>query len=217
MKLTALRIAPLFTSCVLLLHGPHLAVSAAPPQYTNRLLMFGPLACATESAYIQWVAGPLRGVAPPASAFSATVSAKVDPYTVVFSPTSGSNPPKMKYTIASSTCIDPSWASVPAGEKYPVGPFTLTGSYTQALIAAQNAHAKTAPKTFTPADDFAYLNSPGSGVVIVTVPSKGNSYLVGFYQVYASGKLIIGCYKEQHYFVDPSTFAVSPTTAGCPG
>ena len=191
--------------------------TAQSTSYASPQKIFGPLACAADNAYQQWISGPLGGKPPTASQFTASVSATADPYTITFSPTSGSTPAKTTYSIASSTCINTSWATVPAADQYPMGPITLSGGYVLALIAADAVHAKAQPTSFTPASYFAYTNSPGSGVIIATLPHSSNNYLIGYYQYYVAGSIQIGCYKEQYYVVAASSFTATQTNIACPG
>ncbi len=196
------------------------AVRAQSSPFANRQLVYGPLACAADSAYHEWLSGPLAGTPPAPTSFSATMSATADPYTISFTSTSGNTPAKATYAIASSTCLSSSWPSVPASDQFPKGPLTLSGSYVLALVAADAVHSLAEPKTFDPENLFAYLNSPGSGVVIATLPATSNrNILVGFNQYYvkSSAKPLLGCYKEQQYLVNPITFAASQTRIGCPG
>jgi len=193
---------------------------AQSSRYSNLQLIYGPLACAADTAYHKWLSGPLGGTPPTSSSFSAALSATADPYTITFSPTSGSTPPAATYSIASSTCLSSVWASGPTAVQYSKGPLTLGGEYILALVSADALHDQAEPGGFDPGNTFAYLNSPGSGVAISTNPSTRSGFLVGYYQYYAqsnSSTVFVGCYKEQHYLVSRKDFAATKTTIGCPG
>ncbi len=193
--------------------------TAQSSPFANRQFVYGPLACAAASAYHKWLSSPLAGTPPAPMSFSATLSATAHPYTITFTPTYGSTPAKATYSIASSVCLSSSWPSVPSSDLFSKGPLTLSGSYLLALVAADAVHSLAEPRTFVPASSFAYLNSPGSGVIIATLPATHNDILVGYIQDYvqAGATRMLGCYKEQQFLVNAITLAASQTRIGCPG
>lgn len=65
---------------------------------------------------------------------------------------------------------------------------------------------------------FADTNAPGGGVVVAGVYGSSVKIIVGFYQaVPARSSRNTGCYKEQCYFVNASTYAATSTSAECAG
>jgi hypothetical protein len=200
-------------SVCLLLH----AARPAQADLTKTTLVYGPLMVAMVDGYDKWVAGPLKGQAPDPSAFKATIDATSDPYTIKFAATSGHSLPGGTYSVPQGDVLDPSWPSVPSSyvPKFPKGPVTLTGTYARAFVAAYHAHT---PLKKTLGDANAYGTSNGSGVAISTVSDKSD-LLVGFAQKYkqTTKKIYFGCYKEQQYLVNTSTFKATSTNMGCPG
>jgi hypothetical protein len=190
----------------------------AAAQYTGRTLVFGPLMVALDLAYAQWVAGPLEGVVPDPSTFEVRLDASGDPYTVTFSAQAGSTVAGGSYPVASTTVIDGKWPPVPSTylPDYPRGPLTISGAYARAFMSAYRAHHSYEEPY---GDAFAFLDSPGGGVVIVGLTHDSTKLLVGINQKYKypGPGYVIGCYKEQFYFVDLRTFEAVKTRAGCPG
>jgi hypothetical protein len=200
-------------SICLLLHDAR----PARADLTKTTLVYGPLMVAMVDGYNKWLAGPLNGKVPNQAAFKATVDATADPYTIKFAATSGHTLPGATYDVPAADVLDPSWPSVPSSyvPKFPKGPVTLTGTYVLAFVSAYNVHR---PLKKTLGDAYAYGTSNGSGVAISTVSDK-NDVLVGFAQKYkqTTKKIFFGCFKEQQYLVNTSTFKATATNMGCPG
>ncbi|MBV9103990.1 MAG: hypothetical protein JO060_10380 [Candidatus Eremiobacteraeota bacterium] len=190
----------------------------AAAQYTSRQAVFGPLMKALALSYAQWLSGPLKGVTPNPSAFTVKLSATSSPYTVVFAATKGHTLPGGSYSIPSSQVINPKWIAPPPSRQYSKGPFTLSGLYVRAYIAALTAHHGI-EKSY--GDAWAYQDSPGSVVVISALYQDTSHLIVGFGQTYVPAKPpkhpIVGCYKEQQYLVAISNFSAAKTPIGCPG
>jgi hypothetical protein len=201
-------------SVCLLLNG----VRPAQADLTKTTLVFGPLMVAMVDGYGKWVAGPLGGKVPDAAAFKTTVDATSDPYVITFAATAGHSLQGGTYKIPQADVLHTNWPSVPAAyvPKFPKGPITLTGSYSRAFISAYYAHEKV-KKTL--GDAYAYGTSSGSGVAISTVTDKNSAILVGFAQKYkqTTKKIYFGCYKEQQYLVNATTFKAASSKLGCPG
>lgn len=192
---------------------------AAQSNFPNKQIFFGPLACALSSAYGKWLSGPLKNAKPSAASFTTSLNANSDPYIVSFSPTSGSTISGGSYSIAASSCFESSLPAVPASSTAPKGPLTLSGSYSFAVMSAKALHQQlsTASGTDVPAY-FADTNAPGGGVVVASLYGSSVKIIVGFYQAVPAGSSRnIGCYKEQHYFVNASTYSATSTSAGCAG
>ena len=198
-------------------------VQSAPPrpaaaQYAGTQLVFGPLLLAKMMGYRQWLAGPLGNTPAEPSSFKAMLDATHDPYTIAFSAMPGHHTPGATYVIRASQVIDRS--SSPRrgtqGLTFAKGPLSLSGGYVRAYVAALAAQ-----KSYEKAlgDAYAFQNSSGSGVAIAILPGRGNDILVGFTQEVSQTGTVrhIGCYKEQHYLVDPVTFVATKTRIGCPG
>ncbi len=171
---------------------------------------------ALDVAYTHWLAGPLAGRAPSAASFTATLDATNDPYTIVFAPTKGYSTAGGRYEVLSTKVIDPSAAPAPTSFIAPKEPVILSGTYVLAYQAAHAAHGTLYP-AYDPA--FAFENAPGSRVAIAH-PWHDRRIIVGFAQAVVpppGSKRIIGCYKEQFYLVDASTFVATQTRMGCPG
>ena len=190
----------------------------AAAQYTGRTLVFGPLMVALNVAYGHWLAVPLHGDVPDPSTFEVRLDGSNDPYTVTFAAPNGGSLPAVTYRVAATTVIDKKWPPLPGAylPVFPKGPVTISGAYARAFMSAYRAHRRyEAPF----GDAFAFLDSPGGGVVIVGLTHDSTRLLVGFNQKYKypGPCCIIGCYKEQYYFVDLRTYNAVKTRAGCPG
>ncbi|MBD5657138.1 MAG: hypothetical protein IAI50_18460 [Candidatus Eremiobacteraeota bacterium] len=210
------RIAAIFALCVIFFRGSQ-TVDAQSSPFKNSQKIFGPLAaCAMDSAYHEWLNGPLNGVIPDASAFTSSVNATKSPYAVSFSATSGHTLPTGSYSIPASNCVDASWPAVPAPQIYPQGPLTLSGAYTRAIIAADEAHVQLKQSL---QDAYAFMSSPGGGIDIATLLGTNDTIIVSYYQFFVQTGPTrgLGCYKQQQFIVDPSTFIAAKTTIGCPG
>ncbi len=193
----------------------------AAAQYAHRQVLFGPLMLAMERSYDLWLAGSLRHRPPDASSFRATLDGSGDPYKISFVAVPGHALATAANSVRASELLtydDPDWPAAPISS-IPLarGPLTLSGAYVRAYLAAARLHQSRAVEL---GDDFAYENSVGSGVVIAVLPSHRNDILVGFVQMARSRderKHMIGCFKEQYYLVDPSTFVATKTRIGCVG
>jgi hypothetical protein len=197
---SAFRGAALTLLCCALLAQP--AIGATP----RGVAVYGPLMCALEIAYREWVG--TYGVPHP-EAFSATLNATGDPYLVTLVATLGHHASGTTYSIDQSRVLDTSFGMNPVGA-FPVnkGPVTLSGAYVTAFDAAYRYRIKNPPVR-----PWSYINSDASFVAIAVLPWYHGAYRVSMQQLLPAeiGK-VIGCDIEQDFDVDPASFAVTALT-----
>jgi hypothetical protein len=197
---TAFQRAALTLLCFAVLVQP--AIAATP----RGVVVYGPLMCALEIAYREWVG--TYGVPRP-EAFSATLDATRDPYLVTFVATPGHHASGTTYSIDQSRVLDTSFGMNPAWA-IPIskGPVTLSGSYVTAFDAAYQYRIKSPPVR-----PWSYINSDASFVAIAVLSWYHGAYRVSMQQLLPAeiGK-VIGCDIEQDFDIDPASFAVMALT-----
>ncbi len=168
--------------------------------------VYGPLMCALEIAYREWIGS--YGIPRP-EAFSATLNATRDPYLVTFVATPGHQATGATYSIDQSRVLDTSFGMNPVWAiSASKGPMTLSGAYVAAFDAAYQYRIKNPPVR-----PWSRIDTDASFVAISVLPWYHGAYRVSMQQLLPAeiGK-VIGCDIQQDFDVDPASFAVMALT-----